>query len=108
MLITVPQLGSENRIRINLRRLADELDAACRERGLSLRQAANELGLSPSTLTRIRQGRRPDADALAVLLAWLDLNPRALLRADDPARLAHASETGRERRVRPARTRSVR
>ena len=103
----MPHLGSKNETRINLSRLADELDKTCRERGLSLRQVSYDLGLSPSTLTRIRQGRRPDADALAVLLAWLDLSPRALLAPDDPARLMGPGPA-REERSRPARRPSVR
>jgi hypothetical protein len=37
-----------------------------------LRAVAAETGLSPSTLTRLGQGQKPDADALVTLLAWLN------------------------------------
>lgn len=42
------------------------------------RDVAHEAGLSASTLTRLGQGKRPDADGLVRLLAWLgttDLAP---------------------------------
>jgi transcriptional regulator with XRE-family HTH domain len=42
-----------------------------RHRGLSDRKAAEEIGISPSTITRMSQGKKPDADALVSLLAWL-------------------------------------
>ncbi|MEX2237808.1 MAG: helix-turn-helix transcriptional regulator [Dehalococcoidia bacterium] len=49
------------------------IDAQRRVRGLSWRQVAKEAGVSASTLTRINQGKRPDADTLASLLAWSGL-----------------------------------
>jgi transcriptional regulator with XRE-family HTH domain len=58
--------------------------AARKPAELSVRQLAQLLDISPSTLTRIRQGKRPDADTLAVLLAWLDVPPGELLSVDDP------------------------
>jgi hypothetical protein len=36
---------------------------------------AKEIGLSPSTLSRMGQGRCPDAATLAALSAWAGLNP---------------------------------
>ena len=42
---------------------------------ISWRQVARETGITPSTLTRMAQGRRPDAASLAVLSAWAGLNP---------------------------------
>ena len=44
-------------------------------RGVSLRQVARETGVTPSTLTRMREGRWPDGAGLAALSAWADLNP---------------------------------
>lgn len=38
---------------------------------LSARQVAEQTGVSASTLTRIKQGQRPDADGLVTLLVWL-------------------------------------
>ena len=52
------------------------VDTECRRRGISQRQAAKELGVSSSTITRvIRGGHAPDAHALLTILRWLDLTP---------------------------------
>lgn len=40
-------------------------------RNLTSRQVAAQVGVSASTLTRIKHGKCPDADALVSLLAWL-------------------------------------
>lgn len=53
------------------------LDAARMSRGLNWKTVADESGVSPSTLTRIRQGRRPDIDSFAALTAWAALDANA-------------------------------
>lgn len=53
------------------------LDAVRATRGLTWRRVADEAGVSSSTLTRIGQGRRPDVESFASLVAW------AGLRGDD-------------------------
>jgi transcriptional regulator with XRE-family HTH domain len=50
------------------------LDVRRREQGLTWRQIAEQLDVSPSTFSRIADGNRPDADALVSLLVWLDLD----------------------------------
>jgi transcriptional regulator with XRE-family HTH domain len=45
-----------------------------RERGLTWRQIADRVDVSPSTFSRLADGNRPDADALVSLLVWLDLD----------------------------------
>ena len=55
-----------------------ELGTAIRRRreqqGLSLRDVAEETGVSASTLSRIENGTgKPDADNIARLAAWLDM-----------------------------------
>jgi transcriptional regulator with XRE-family HTH domain len=50
------------------------LDVHRREQGLAWRDVALATDLSPSTFSRIADGRRPDADALMTLLVWLDLD----------------------------------
>lgn len=47
------------------------LDRARRARHRRWRDVAIESGVSPSTLTRIGQFKRPDADGLVRLLTWL-------------------------------------
>lgn len=44
-------------------------------RSRTWKQVASETGVSASTLTRMAQGRRPDAASLAALSAWAGLNP---------------------------------
>lgn len=54
--------------------LWERLDKQRAARGLMWRELARELDLSASTLTRIGQGRRPDADALVTIFVWLDMD----------------------------------
>lgn len=48
--------------------------------GSSWRELAGELKVSPSTFTRMAQGRRPDADTFATLLRWLNMSVEEFLR----------------------------
>jgi transcriptional regulator with XRE-family HTH domain len=58
------------------------LDRKRRDEGVSWRKLADDLDLSPSTFTRMAQGARPDADALATLLDWLKLDLREFSRGE--------------------------
>lgn len=51
------------------------LEATVQARSKTWKQVAEETGVSASTLTRMAQGRRPDASSLAALSAWAGLNP---------------------------------
>lgn len=44
-------------------------------KSLNWKQVGEQTGVSASTLTRMGQGRRPDADSLAKLSAWGRVNP---------------------------------
>ncbi len=44
-------------------------------RAASWRQVAREIGIGKSTLARMAQNKRPDADGLAALSYWAGLNP---------------------------------
>lgn len=57
--------------RLDVPKLAGVVDAVRQREGLTQRGLARELGTSPSTVTRLLQGRRPDADALTTILVWL-------------------------------------
>jgi transcriptional regulator with XRE-family HTH domain len=50
------------------------LDGQRLAKRITWKQVAKESGVSASTLTRISQGRRPDVDSMAALLAWSGLN----------------------------------
>jgi transcriptional regulator with XRE-family HTH domain len=56
------------------------LDAKRQKTDCSWRELARRLEISPSTLTRMAQGRRPDVDAFATLLRWLGMSADAFMR----------------------------
>jgi len=56
---------------MDARRLYDALDAQRRARGLSWRQLAEQAGVSPSLLSRMGNGQRPDLDGFIALVQWL-------------------------------------
>jgi transcriptional regulator with XRE-family HTH domain len=57
------------------------LETTVQTRGVTWKQVAAETGVSASTLTRMAQGRRPDAASLAALSAWSGLNPSDFVEA---------------------------
>lgn len=56
---------------LDVPRLAEAVRVITRHRNITMREAAAEMGVPPSGLTRLTQGRKPDADGLLSLLAWL-------------------------------------
>jgi transcriptional regulator with XRE-family HTH domain len=60
-----------NRV-LDVTALAAAVTLVARHRKITMREVARETGLSPSSLTRLAQGQKPDADALVTLLAWLN------------------------------------
>ena len=69
--------------RLNTGALYAALDAQRSSRELSWRQLAKEVGVSPSTMTRLANGQRPDVDAFAALVRWLGQPADSFLTADD-------------------------
>ena len=53
-------------------------------RSASWRQVAREIGVGKSTLARMAQNKRPDADGLAALAWWAGLNPADFVCAEAP------------------------
>src|SRR2546425_294346 len=51
------------------------LAATVEAKSVSWKQVSTDTGVSASTLTRMAQGRHPDAASLAALSAWAGLNP---------------------------------
>jgi len=74
---------------LNVHALAAAVEAVARHRHISMRVVAAETGLSPSTLTRLTQGQKPDADGLVTLLAWLNAEAATFAVPRD-----HAHEAG--------------
>jgi transcriptional regulator with XRE-family HTH domain len=63
------------------------LEATVVARSKNWKHVAVETGISASTLTRMAQGRKPDAASLAALSAWAGLNPSDFVQAPyKPAR----------------------
>lgn len=72
------------RIRVDVAKLYAALDGARRAKGLSWRQLATKVGCSPSTMTRLANGHRPDADAFVRLTTWLRMPAEQFTTDDDP------------------------
>jgi transcriptional regulator with XRE-family HTH domain len=49
------------------------LDAVRQARGVSWRALAKDIGVSPSLLSRLGNGLKPDADGFATIVAWLNV-----------------------------------
>jgi transcriptional regulator with XRE-family HTH domain len=64
--------------------LYSALSAARQERGNpSWRSLAQEIGVSPSLLSRLANGQKPDADGFATLVTWLRLPAERFFRRHD-------------------------
>jgi transcriptional regulator with XRE-family HTH domain len=64
------------------------LDSVRQARRLNWKQVSAESGVSASTLTRMAQGKRPDVDGLAALVAWSGLEADNYVRFADDQRPA--------------------
>ena len=58
----------------------EAIDSQRQARGLNWKKVAAESEVSASTLTRLAQGKRPDVDSMAALLAWSGLNANDFIR----------------------------
>jgi transcriptional regulator with XRE-family HTH domain len=66
---------------VNVSALYGALEDEKNTRHISWRQLARECHLSPSTLTRLANGHRPDVDAFAALVGWLGQPAEAFMTA---------------------------
>jgi len=73
---------------LDIAALAAAIETVTRHRKISMRDVAAETGLSASTLTRLTQGQKPDADGLVTLLAWLNAEASAFAVPRGPSNLA--------------------
>ena len=75
--------------RFNLKSFHAALNAQRATKGLTWKDVAHQSGVSASTLTRMSQGKRPDVDGLALLLAWSGLDALQFVpKANEPEPLA--------------------
>ena len=56
------------------------IDAARTSKGMNWKDVAEGASVNASTLTRMSQGKRPDADSLAKLSRWAGVNPADYVR----------------------------
>lgn len=67
-------MAQANKSLVNTSELGRAIRRKREEQGLSLRDVADETGVSASTLSRIENGTgKPDADNIARLTAWLNV-----------------------------------
>ena len=59
------------------------LDEIRKTKTLSWKKVSDQSKVSASTLTRMGQGRHPDADSLTMLSAWAGLNPADFVTDED-------------------------
>jgi transcriptional regulator with XRE-family HTH domain len=62
----------------------DALNRAVQARGCTWKQVSKDTGIGQSTLSRMKNGRKPDAASLAALSAWSGLNPATFMAAPKP------------------------
>lgn len=74
------------RAQLDVDALYAALDQRRRSLDLSWRQVAAKAGVSPSTLTRLGQGKRPDVTSLAALVKWLGVSPETFFRGMNTAK----------------------
>lgn len=70
--------------------LASALEVRVKADDISWRQAAGQIGVSPSLLTRVRNEQRPDLDAFAKIVRWLRISADQFM--VDPDELANREE----------------
>lgn len=81
-------------------------------RGVTWKEVSKATGISSTTLTRMAQGRRPDAASLAALSAWAGINPadfvkdeRSVRRPEPLAQISRLLRT--DRRLKPEAARAL-
>ncbi|HEV2146272.1 MAG TPA: helix-turn-helix transcriptional regulator [Longimicrobiaceae bacterium] len=92
-------MGETEEVRFDAEKLAALLRAKRGRHGL--RDTAAEIGVSPSTLSRVEQGKAPDVDTLAKLCFWLGITPAELMPSlsSSPAEDLHRVELATPDRI---------
>lgn len=69
------------------------VERSVRIRKVTWKDVSQDTGISQTTLTRMAQGRRPDAASLAALSAWAGINPADYVSSNVPRTMdAHTLE----------------
>jgi transcriptional regulator with XRE-family HTH domain len=72
-------------MKFNFEKFYQAVNAKRTARSASWRQVAREVGIGKSTLARMSQNKRPDADGLAALSYWAEINPADFVVLESPA-----------------------
>jgi hypothetical protein len=80
--------GKTRHMKFDFERFYQAVNAKRTQRAASWRQVAREIGIGKSTLARMAQNKRPDADGLAALSFWAEINPADFVRIESPAPLS--------------------
>jgi hypothetical protein len=83
----VPKLGH---MKFDFQKFYQAVNAKRTARAASWRQVAREIGIGKSTLARMAQNKRPDADGLAALAFWAEINPADFVFVEQPAASAES------------------
>ena len=75
---------------LDVEALYGALDARRKTQDLSWRDVAKEAGVSPSTLTRMAQGKRPDVNGFAKLAAWMGVSADVFLKKQGSKKVKQA------------------
>jgi hypothetical protein len=70
--VTLPEAGTDSRLRWNLKQLHEALNQERRARDLTWAELAHELNCTPSRLTNLRTARFADMDLAMRITQWLD------------------------------------
>ena len=68
------------------------LEAVQRYRRAAAREVAEEIGVPPSTLTRLKDGHRLDVDAFVSALEWLNMSHKRFIQRSDGSPAAEETE----------------
>jgi transcriptional regulator with XRE-family HTH domain len=83
--------GKTRHMKFEFEKFYQAVNAKRTQRAASWRQVAREIGIGKSTLARMAQNKRPDADGLAALSFWAQLNPADFVSIETVAPLARHS-----------------
>ena len=66
--------------RFNSRALYEALDAQRLARGVTWREVSDEIGVSVTTITRLKNGSRMEVDGMLAMVAWLGVPVETFVR----------------------------
>jgi transcriptional regulator with XRE-family HTH domain len=72
-------------VSVDLGALYSALDSKRRGEGLSWRELARQLEISPSVFTRLAQGRRPELETFLTMVGWLGVSAEDFVAGEKPS-----------------------